>query len=255
MTELGISRIASEKRNYTDTVVSALLAHASGNLTLSPLGLAVVESAAGMCARALALARVEPDNLRTRALTPSVRASIGRRLVRYGESLHILHVDDTGLRLVDVCGHDVGGQPFGPWTYRVDVAGPDGTATRNVPASSVLHPRLATDAAAPWRGVPPLAWAAASAKLGAAIETRTGQEADGPVGNLITAPRDPGPPADETDEETDPHAGLKRDRVRLFFVDAEQGPLGASGGFWKRHSEEVSDPSKAWWGGGGEEGC
>ena len=37
--------------------------------------------------------------------------------------------------------------------------------------------------------------------------------------------------------------------VRLFFVDAEQGPLGASGGFWKRHSEEVSDPSKAWWGG------
>ena len=39
--------------------------------------------------------------------------------------------------------------------------------------------------------------------------------------------------------------------VRLFFVDAEQGPLGlweaSGGGFWERRSEEVSDPSKVWW--------
>ena len=47
------------------------------------------------------------------------------------------------------------------------------------------------------------------------------------------------------------NAVAHRDWVRLFFVDAEQGPLGASAGFWERHSEEVSDPSKA----DGEEGC
>ena len=40
-----------------------------------------------------------------------------------------------------------------------------------------------------------------------------------------------------------------------LFVDAEQGPLGASAGFWERHSEEVSDPSKAVVGRSGEEGC
>ena len=27
------------------------------------------------------------------------------------------------------------------------------------------------------------------------------------------------------------------------------GPLGLLAGFWERHSEEVSEPSKAWWGG------
>jgi len=33
--------------------------------------------------------------------------------------------------------------------------------------------------------------------------------------------------------------------VWLFFVDAEQGPLGLLKGFWERHSEEASEPLEA----------
>ena len=217
MTELGISQIRSEKRAaaYTDVLVDAIIRHASGSLTLNPAGLGVLEAASGMLGRALSLASVDPQNARTAALTPSTRARIGRDLLRHGESVHVIHIGRDGLELVPAHAVDVSGQPFGEWRYKLDVAGPDGAVTRDYPASSVLHVRLASDATSPWAGVPPLAWAVTSARLGTAIETRAAQEADGPVGNLITAPRDPGPPADETDEETDPHAGLKRDLASL----------------------------------------
>lgn len=234
---LGIAQTPAraEHRNYTDVVVNALLQHAAGTLTLSPLGLAVLEAAAGALSRALALATVQPANGRTAALTPSTRGRIGRDLLRHGQSVHVIHIGRDGLELVPAHAVDVSGQPFGEWRYKVDISAPDGTRTMDLPASSVLHVRLASDATSPWSGVPPLAWAVTSASLGTALETRLGQEADQPTGSLIVAPRDPGPPAGEAeDEDTDPYSGIKRDlaglRGELAFVESMNSDPRGEGG-------------------------
>lgn len=217
ITELGISQIASEKRaaSYTDAVVDAIIRHASGSLTLNPAGLGVLEAASGMLSRALALATVTPSNGRTASLTASVRARIGRDLLRQGQSVHVIHTGRDGLELIPAHAVDVSGAPFEEWRYKVDISAPDGTRTMDLPASSVLHVRLASDAASPWSGVPPLAWAVTSARLGTALEVRLGQEADMPTGAAISTNRDPGPPTDDDGEDEDPSAGLKRDLASL----------------------------------------
>ena len=217
MTDLGVSSgpdRAEKRESYTDVIVSSLVQHAAGGLTLSPLGLGVLEAASGALSRALALATVSPARAAA-VLTPTVRADIGRRLLRHGQSLHVLHADSSGLRLIPGHSWDPSGQPFGELRYRVDIAAPDGVATRDYPATSVLHVRLSSDPASPWIGTAPLSWAITSARLATAMETRLGQEADTPVGQLITSARDPGGPSDEADEDEDPNAGLKRDLANL----------------------------------------
>ena len=216
MTELGIGQIRTEKRAaYTDVLVDAIIRHASGSLTLNPAGLGVLEAASGMLARALALATVQPENGRTASLTASVRARIGRDLLRHGESVHVIHIGRDGLELIPAHAVDVSGQPLEEWRYRVDISAPDGTRTMDLPASSVLHVRIASDAASPWAGVGPLSWAVTSARLGTALETRLGQEADMPTGAAISTNRDPGPPTGDDGEDEDPNAGLKRDLASL----------------------------------------
>ena len=63
--------------------------------------LASVETAAGLWARCFATAQVATPSRRTEALDADVLASIGRALVRRGESLHLIEVRNGRVRLVD----------------------------------------------------------------------------------------------------------------------------------------------------------
>ena len=89
--------------NYTELVLQALASSAGGsNLEAA---VAAVEVAVGLWGRAMASATVTPETPATRALTPSVLASIGRGLILPGSVLFEIVVDDGELYL----------QPAGTW--------------------------------------------------------------------------------------------------------------------------------------------
>ena len=96
--------------NATDAVITALLAQASGAGAPATAGaLAAVETAAGLWSRALGSALVTPSTALTRALTPSVLASMGRELAIRGESVHVLDLDGGALTLTPASRWEVSG--------------------------------------------------------------------------------------------------------------------------------------------------
>lgn len=66
---------------YSDARLAALLAAAQGDGAADVNAIAAAEIAAGLWGRAFASARVEPDTLATRAITPATLELVGRELV------------------------------------------------------------------------------------------------------------------------------------------------------------------------------
>ena len=232
--ELGIGGgpDRTERRNYESLIVGSAEAQAAGLLV--PVAVAAVEAAASTWARCFAAAEVEGGR---GAVTPAVLASIGRRLIRQGESLHLIDVDLGGrVRLLDVAQHDVmGGTAPESWRYRVTVAGPSATTYRVTGAAGVCHVRYSVDGSAPWRGRGPLAWASSTGRLLGAVERALADESAGPVGTLIPVPADAG------GEDADTFASLKADiaglRGRTALVETStagwgEGRAAAPAGDW-----------------------
>ena len=176
-----------EVRSYTDALTNAYIAQALDGSESG--GIAALEVAAGLYSRAFASAIVEPWNHYTQGLTADVLGLMGRSLVRRGESLHYLNVEDGQVVLHPVGSWNVFGtfEEKG-WTYRLTFHGPSETETKWVQGDSVLHPRYGTHPERPWAGIAPLHFAGVTAKLAGNLESRLGEEAGGPVGHLLPVP-------------------------------------------------------------------
>ena len=189
---------------YTDAIVSLIQQAATGGSAGEPGALAALEIAAGWWARGLASAELDPP---IAAVTPSVLASIGRELVRRGESLWAVDVRRGQLTITPAGSWDVaGGADPASWFYRLDLFGPSGNETRVYPSAAVLHFRYASDPERPWQGISPLGYARLSGKLAANLELRLGEEAGSRVGHLLAIPADGG-----DSSASDPLAMLKSD--------------------------------------------
>ena len=200
-----------ESQPFTDAIVSALAAQAGGVSIGDPGGLAALEVAAGLYSRAFADATVEGSPAAVAALTPQVRSLIARDVIRRGESVHLIEVEDGGIRLAPAGSWDVrGNAPEASWWYRADLFGPSGNVTRHVPGAAVVHCRWAVDPSRPWYGISPLGWARLSATLAANLETRLGEEAGGAVAHLLPIPLAE-PDGDAADDDTDPLAQIRKD--------------------------------------------
>ena len=199
----------TEKRSgaYSDAILTALLNRASGTTKGNPSALSGLEIAAGLWSRALSTARVEPVDLVTRAITPSFLAAVGRSIIRHGESLWAISVNEGRVSFIPACSWDVRGasNPAG-WRFSMELAGPSGSETVNLPCEAVLHFQFGHDPDRPWVGTSPLGFAASSAASAAGLEQRLSEELGGPVAHLLPIPQDGG---DGTDE--DPLAQLKAD--------------------------------------------
>ena len=139
---------------FTDAVVAALSAQASGQAVGDASALGVLESASALYANAFAAATVLPSEARA-VLTPAVMSLIARNLIRRGEDVHQIMVEGD-LRLQPIGSWDVrGGPDERAWWYRCDRFGPSGNLTQLVPAAAVVHCRYAVDSARPWMGSDP----------------------------------------------------------------------------------------------------
>ena len=222
-------RRTPEKRQsapYTDAVVAALTAQASGQAVGDASAIAALESACALYANAFGAARVTPAEART-VLTPRTLRLIARNLLRRGEDLHQITIEGGDLRLAPIGSWDVrGGPDERAWWYRCDRFGPSGNLTELVPAGAVVHCRYSVDSARPWYGVGPLGWARTTAGLAANLETRLGEEAGAPVGSVIPYPTGPVDP----DDEDDPMSALRRDiaaaKGRPLIVETTSAGLG-----------------------------
>lgn len=208
----------TEHRSYSSLVLAGLEAQSAGvgNATADWAKSTAAEIASGYWSRGLALARVEPDNRRTAALTPLILSQIGRRLARDGESLYRLHVSGGRLLLREVWQWDVTGGPDpDEWSYRLTEVGPSLTRSRIVPAGAVMHVRYAWSPATPWAGLAPGAAAAHGAGIAGGIDRQLAGESGGPSGYVMPTP-DSGDPADDDDgEPTDPYAKTRADLAAL----------------------------------------
>ena len=196
-----------EKREslpFTDAVVAALTAQASGQAVGDASAIAALEAAVALYSRAFSAVKLSPA---VPALTPACMALIARNLIRRGDDVHALMLDGGAIRLQPIGSWDVRGGPReADWWYRVDEFGPSGNLTHFLPAAAVLHVRYAVDSARPWYGIGPLGWARSTGTLAANLETRLGEEAGGPVGHVLPVPSDGGDGSDD-----DPLAMLKSD--------------------------------------------
>ena len=123
------------------------------------------------------------------AITSGCLMMAGRQLIRAGEIVLLISVQDGKITLAPASSHDVQGGPEN-WTYRLTVSGPSDQRTYNsIPAASVLHFRYATDPATPWKGYGPLQIAKLAGKLSAETVAALGDEASGPRGAFLPQPK------------------------------------------------------------------
>ena len=193
-----------ETRGYHDSFLNALVAQAEGSVSGSPLGLAALEMAAGSYARCFASASITPDTPVTRALTPSIRAHIGRDMIRQGGALLVISVEDGMVELSPSGDWTVlGGWHERDWRYTCYLYGASETKAMYLPSQGVCHMRYSFDALRPWISVGPLGWASSTATLASHLEAKLAQESGGAVGHVLPVPKSPKKSTAESRKDAD----------------------------------------------------
>ena len=176
--------------SYTDALVAAITANASGETTAFPSATSALEACAGFVGRAFGAAKVDAPATVQNALTPSLLTLIGRSLIRRGELLLHISVTDGRLVLLPASSHDVDGTP-GAWTYRLNLAGPSEQITLDgLTPDEVIHFTYAVDPETPWRGAGPLQVATLAGRLSAETLAALADELSGPRGSFLALPVD-----------------------------------------------------------------
>ena len=239
-----------EKRQsggYTDRLVAALSEAASATVA-DVSSTAAIEAAAGALSRALMAAEVEGPGWARDAVSPVWLAQVGRSLVREGASLSVVTMGGDGaLELVPAAfwnfeNLDPGaneGEREATWMARVTTYGPSTSYTRIVDRDGMVFVRWGTAPGTRYRGQGPTSWASLTAKLQGEAERSLGDEAAGPLAQIITAPE--GEDLADTEDGTDTHAAekaaIKAARGRLALVETtrtggENGPGAAPARDW-----------------------
>ena len=222
------NRKSEQRSSYTDALTSAFLAAATGSSATAG-STAAVEAASGAISRAFAAATIEGTSpVVTEALGPDVLALIGRNLIRTGDSVHMIDVDDDGMVMLEPVGTwDVtGGASKSTWMYRVDRFGPSSTETRIVPAVGVVHVMYACDPARPWLGIGPLQAATTAARLLAGAEESLCRDTAAAAAYVIPQPATGVADDDGVDALAPLKTAMVNARGKSVFVETTSGAYG-----------------------------
>lgn len=194
--------------DYADAVLRLIEATAAGTAA-DVTKTAAVEAACGALSRAFQRADVKGPDWVRRAVTPVVLGQIGRDLMRAGQSMHAIRMDSQGELALVPCAnwHWEGNHMRDRWTVRATAYGPSTSTTWHLPGSSVVFLTYGTLPGTPYVGSPPTTWASLTAKLSSESERSLGDEAAGPLAQILSVPSDGG----DGDKDTDPLAKLKAD--------------------------------------------
>ena len=178
--------------DYAEAVLRLIEATAAGtaaNVTKT----AAVEAACGSLSRAFQGATVKGPDWVQRCVSPIVLGQIGRDLMRAGQSMHVIRMDRGEVQLVPCANwHWEGDHQRDNWTVRATAYGPSTSTTWNLPASAVVFLTYGSMPGQPYVGIPPTSWASLTAKLSSEADRSIGDEAAGPLAQLIGVPADGG---------------------------------------------------------------
>ena len=182
--------------DYTQQRLSAMYDAVSGAVVTG--GVAAVEAVAGRVSRLMETARVSGGPRAMQALTPTVLAMIGRNLIEWGESLHMLkyRIGAGGVEyyLCPAQHHWTvyGGTDPEAWVVDATLTGAQTVLRSSAPRAAWLHVIRDADPDYPWRGVSPLQRAAVSSQLVRMAEDALVTEMRQPTKALIPIPQGAG---------------------------------------------------------------
>ena len=158
-------------------------------------GVAAVEAVAGRVSRLMETARVSGGPRAMQALTPTVLAMIGRNLIEWGESLHMLKYRIVAGRVeyyLCPAQHQwtvYGGTDPEEWVVDATLTGAQTVYETSAPRAAWLHVIRDADPDYPWRGVAPLQRAAVSSQLARMAEDALVTEMRQPTKAIIPMPQ------------------------------------------------------------------
>ena len=194
--------------DFSDAVVRLLEQTASG-ASADTRSTAATESAAGHLSRAFAAAEVVGPPWVQQAVSPVFLSQVGRDLVRGGDSLHVIRVNDMGKVALLPCSswHFEGNADPDSWFVRATVFGPSSSQSWLLPYSSVIFVKWGSDPGTPYVGTAASSYAATTNRMLTATQKTLADESAGPLANLLVTPQDGG----DGTEDTDPLYDLKQD--------------------------------------------
>ena len=173
---------------FTDLWVNQLIAQAGGNVYADVGNSAAAELCAGLWGRAFASASLSPA---FPGIGPDTLEAIARGLILSGEYVGAIDVQNGGLRLIQAYSWDItGAADPRSWLYSIELPGPSGNETRQLPPEGVVSCRWATSPATPWRGVGPFQSSSLTGALLANLEKTLAAEAGAPSGYVLPTPKD-----------------------------------------------------------------
>ena len=197
---------------YSDTVVAAIEAQAAAKVA-DASSTAAIEAVAGMLSRAFADAEVIAEPWAQEAIDPFWLMQVGRSMIRESASLSVIDMDSAGrFDLVPAAFWNFealdtpGAESENTWHCRATTYGPSNSNTRLLSRDRLVFVRWGTSPGTRYRGQGPTSWAHLTARLQGEAERSLGDEASGPIANILPIPQDGG---DDTDD--DPLAALKTD--------------------------------------------
>lgn len=175
---------AEARESYTDLLTAGLATRLGGS-SADVLVTGAAEIAAGFWGRVLAAADVRG----TAALTKRVRHRIGREIVRQGECVFLLDLQDGSPILRPVADWDVlEGYSYSLTWYRP----PGGALRQKAPRDAVAHFMWAEHPREPWRGLGPLVSASKLAEVAASAESKLAEDLRTPTAHILPIPADGG---------------------------------------------------------------
>ena len=224
-----------EKRSgggYTDAIVQAIEAYSVATVA-DVSSTAAVEAVAGLLSRTLSAAKVDGASWLRDSINPPWLAMVGRSLVREGASLSVIRATEAGLHLVPAANwtfETLSGEMLGEiedeWQARVTTYGPSASTTRTLGRDEVVYVRWGASPGTPYRGRGPTSWASLASKMNAETERSLGDEAAGPIAQLLSIPSDGGDDEDEHDPLAMLKADVKAARGKALFVETTQTAWG-----------------------------
>ena len=179
--------------DYTAQRLSAMYNAVSGAVVTG--GVAAVEAVAGRVSRLMETAIVSGEPRAKQALTPTVLAMIGRSLIEWGESLHMLkyRIGPGGVEYY-LCPaqHEwtvLGGTDPEEWIVNATLTGAQTVYESSAPRAAWLHVIRDADPDYPWRGVAPLQRASVSSQLVRMAEDALVREMRQPTMAIIPQPQ------------------------------------------------------------------
>ena len=217
-----------ERADFTATVTSHLEAYAAAKAADAGHS-AAVEACAVQLAAALSGARVVGEPWAASAVTPGVLAQIGRDLIKHGGSMHRVVVSG-GMVHLRVVGHwswTVGGavDPM-TWIVQATEYGPSTSETRHLRFAEIVWQPWAVDSNRPHVGIAPASLAALTAKLAAEAERSLGDEASGPLAQILPQPASGAPDDDDNDPTVSLRADIKGARGKALLVETTAAGFG-----------------------------